>query len=92
MSEHTAPATVDPEIADLYDSHAVRVITTDGELTRYTDHGQDYVEAWDDFAKAARGLADGEIAQLIVDDLITAEHNPEYHGPATQELDPADYC
>lgn len=69
-------------------STAVRVITDGGELVRYTEHG-DSEAAWEDFEAAVTALRVGEIAQLIEDDMIAAEHNPEYHGPAP--LDVTDY-
>lgn len=68
---------------------AVRVITDGGELVRYTEH--DTAEtAWEDFEAAVTALRDGEIAQLIEDDLIAAEHNPEYYG--TTPLDVTEYA
>lgn len=67
---------------------AVRVITDGGELVRYTEHA-DSDAAWEDFEAAVTALQDGHIAQLIEDDMIAAEHNPEYHGPAP--LDVTDY-
>lgn len=68
---------------------AVRVITDGGELVHYTEHA-DSEAAWEDFEAAIVALEDGEIAQLIEDDLIAAEHNPEYHGTAA--LDVTDYA
>lgn len=68
---------------------AVRVITEGGELTSYAEY--DTCEsAWDAFTEAVAQLRDGEIAQLIEDDLIAAEHNPEYDG--TAPLDVAEYA
>lgn len=64
---------------------AVRVITVEGELTSYTEY--DTCEsAWSAFTEAIAQLRDGEIAQLIEDDLIAAEHNPEYDGPAPLDV------
>lgn len=63
----------------------VRVITDGGELvdiTAYTDSD----DAWHAFEAAVSALRDGEIAQLIEDDLIAAEHNPEYHGTAALDV------
>lgn len=68
----------------------VRVITDSGELVAYTDHLDDGQAAWEDFTEAAAELLPGQIAQLIVDDMIAAEHNPEYHG--TMPLDAAEYA
>lgn len=63
----------------------VRVITDGGELVRYTEH--DTAEtAWEDFEAAIVALEDGHIAQLIEDDMIAAEHNPEYHGTAPRDV------
>lgn len=67
---------------------AVRVITDGGEMVRYTEHPT-CEAAWEDFEAAVTALREGEIAQLIEDDMIAAEHNPEYHGPAP--LDVTDY-
>ena len=64
----------------------VRVITDGGELVAYTDHLDDEQSAWADFNEAATELLPGQIAQLIVDDLIAAEHNPEYHGTAPLDI------
>lgn len=68
----------------------VRVITDGGELVAYTDHLDDAQAAWHDFTEAVTELLPGQIAQLIVDDLIAAEHSPEYHG--TAPLDVTDYA
>lgn len=72
-----------------YTDTAVRVITDGGELVRYTEHTTAET-AWEDFEAAIVALNDGEIAQLIEDDLIAAEHNPEYHG--TAPLDVTEYA
>lgn len=82
--------TFDQQIADEYEANDVRVMTVDGDLVSYTEHGDDYVTAWTNFEEAVRALEEGHIAQLIVDDLIAAEHNPEYHGTAA--LDVAAYA
>lgn len=60
---------------------AVRIITDGGELVSYTEY-DDCDRAWAAFTDSIPHLRDGEIAQLIEDDLIAAEHNPEFHGPA----------
>lgn len=68
-----------------YTDTAVRVITDGGELVRYTEH--DTAEAaWEDFEAAVTALQDGEVAQLIEDDMIAAEHNPEHHGTAVLDV------
>ena len=58
----------------------VRVITYSGGLIAYTDHLDDERAAWEDFTEAVTELLPGQIAQLIVDDLIVAEHDPERHA------------
>ena len=58
----------------------VRVITDSGELVADTDHLGDEQAAWEDFTEAVTELLPGQIAQLIVDDLIAAQHAPEFHG------------
>ena len=58
----------------------VRVITYSGELVAYTDHLDDERAAWEDFTEAVTELLPGQIAQLIVDDLIVAGHDPERHA------------
>ena len=58
----------------------VRVITYSGGLVAYTDHLDDERAAWEDFTEAVTELLPGQIAQLIVDDLIVAEHDPERHA------------
>lgn len=63
----------------------VRVITDGGELVRYTEHTT-CEAAWEDFEAAVTALQDGEIAQLIEDDLIAAEHHPEFHGTAALDV------
>lgn len=68
----------------------VRIITDGGELVSYAEYGDDTDRAWSAFTAAIETLRDGEIAQLIEGDLIAAEHNPEYDGPAA--LDVAHYC
>jgi len=64
---------------------AVRIITDGGELVAYTEY-DDCDRAWTAFIDATTQLRDGEIAQLIEDDLIAAEHNPEFHGPAAHDV------
>lgn len=68
------------------ENNEVRVITEGGELVRFEALGDDSQAAWDLFSELVQCLKDGEIAQLIVDDLIAAEHNPEYDGPAAQDV------
>ena len=58
----------------------VRVITDSGKLVAYTDHLDDEQAAWEDFAEVITELLPGQIAQLIVDDLIAAQYAPESHG------------
>ena len=48
---------------------AVRIITDGGELVSYTEY-DDCDRAWTAFIDATTQLRDGEIAQLIEDDLI----------------------
>lgn len=64
---------------------AVRTITDGGELTSYREF-EDCESAWEAFTEAIAALHEGEIAQLIEDDLIAAEHNPEYDGPAALDV------
>lgn len=79
MHTTTAPDTVDT---------AVRIITDGGDLIDLTAY-RGSEDAWNAFTAVIPNLQDGEIAQLIEDDLIAAEHNSEYHGTAA--LDVADY-
>ena len=58
----------------------VRVITYGGGLVAYTDHLDDEQAAWEDFTEAATELLPGQVAQLIVDDMIAAQCAPEFHG------------
>ena len=58
----------------------VRVITDGGGLVAYTDHLDDERAAWADFTEAVAELLPGQIAQLIVDDMIAAQCAPEFHG------------
>ena len=64
----------------------VRVIADGGELVAYTDHLDDEQAAWADFNEAVTELLPGQIAQLIVDDLVAAEHSPKDHGTAPLDI------
>lgn len=66
----------------------VRVITDSGELVAYTDHLDDEQAAREDFTGAVTELLPGQIAQLIVDDLIAAQHAPSSTGPSTPDRHP----
>lgn len=63
----------------------VRIIIDGGELVRYTEH-TDPEAAWEDFTAAIPALQDGQITQLIEDDLIAAEHHLEFHGTAALDV------
>ena len=60
-------------------AYQVRTITDGGELVDLTafadeDDARLSFDAWSPILK------DGEIIQMIEDDRIVAEYNPEYHG------------
>lgn len=73
------------EYADLYDTNDVRIITH-RTIDRYTEHGQNDQAAWDDFVSAVPTLTSGQIVQLIVDDLIAAEHSADRDGAVAHDL------
>ena len=58
----------------------VRVVTYGGGLVAYTDHLDDERAAWEDFTEAVTELLPGQVAQLIVDDMIAAQCAPEFRG------------
>ena len=60
--------------------YEVRVITYGGELVAHTDHLDGKQAALDDFTETVTGLLPGQVAQLIVDDMIAAQCAPEFHG------------
>src|SRR5699024_4672583 len=62
------------EYADLYDTNDVPVLSP-RTVDRYTEHGQNDQAAWDDFVSAVPALTSGQTVQLIVDELIAAEHS-----------------
>lgn len=69
---------------DIIDT-AVRIITDGGELVSYTEY-DDCDRAWTAFTDSIPRLRDGEIAQLIEDALIAAEHHPAFHGSAAHDV------
>lgn len=66
-------------------STSVRIITDGGDLISYTEYDT-CDRAWTAFTDSIAQLRDGELAQLIEDDLIAAEHNPEFHGHAAHDV------
>lgn len=60
-------------------AYQVRTITDGGELVDLTAFTEE-ADARLSFDAWSPNLEDGEIIQLIEDDRIVAEYNPEYHG------------
>ena len=68
---------MEPQIADLYEDNAVRVLDARGEIVAYTGHGTNWATAFENFTQTAMDSEPGYTIQLIVDDLIAEEHVAE---------------
>lgn len=64
---------MEPQIADLYEDNAVRVLDARGEVVAYTGHGTDWATAFENFTQTAMDSEPGYTIQLIADDLIAEE-------------------
>ena len=68
---------MEPQIADLYEDNAVRVLDARGEVVAYTGHGTNWATAFENFTQTAIDSEPGYTIQLIVDDHIAEEHVAE---------------
>ena len=64
---------MEPQIADLYEDNAVRVLDAHGVTVAYTEHGTDWATAFENFTQTAMDSEPGYTIQLIADDLIAEE-------------------
>ena len=64
---------MEPQIADLYEDNAVRVLDARGEVVAYTGHGTNWATAFENFTQTAMDSEPGYTIQLIADGQIAEE-------------------
>lgn len=64
---------MEPQIANLYEDNAVRVLDARGEVVAYTGHGTDWATAFENFTQTAMDSEPGYTIQLIADGQVAEE-------------------